>query len=505
MSQVTSIPGVARLPRVLAKNRALLVGLVALTWHSVAVAQRSPAPASPPPVRAPRAAQPQNAVPAGSAEPSLEPIAPAPDVSDPMLTPVEQAPRVVRSWDEALTLVRTRSPDYITGYETIRRAEAQKRIALATVLPTLNGQGSYTHQFLTKDFTLAGFANGATVPATIVSPPPNVWAAGATLAVPIVNARGLYGVSTASRNVEATKLAFEDRRREITTAVVDSLLSSLTSERVAELNRVGLRASLERLALTEARLKFGQGTELDHDRAMQDVAASRALLISGDENLRQAREELGRALGLPQALGVPPTLDLEEFERAVARTCRLNEDLERRPDVAAARKRVELAGRSITDAELEIAPTLGAVSQLNYASETSLAPNTTWSVQGVVNVPFYDGGARYGRMRDARASLEQARQALVSTRLNAIISSARAHRAVGVSQQSREVAQAQRDLAARVDARTREGFSRGFGTSLDLVISAQALRQAEIDLAVRELELGEARAGAVLANAECVY
>ena len=108
-------------------------------------------------------------------------------------------------------------------------------------------------------------------------------------------------------------------------------------------------------------------------------------------------------------------------------------------------------------------------------------------------------------MREARAELEQARQALVSTRLDAIIASARAHRAVSVSQESREVSLAQRDLAARVDARTREGFSRGFGTSLDLVTSAQNLRQAEIDLAVRDLDLGEARAGAVLANAECVY
>jgi outer membrane protein TolC len=421
----------------------------------------------------------------------------APDVSDAMLSPVQPASRLVKNWDEALTLIRTRSPDYLTAAETIHRAEAQKRIVLATVLPTLNGQGSYTHQFLTKEFAIG--------PVNITSPPPNVWAAGATLGVPIVNVRGLYGVATANRNIEATKLSFQDTRREITTAVVNALLSSLTSERVAELNRVGLRASLERLSLTESRLKFGQGTELDHDRALQDVAASRAQLIAGDESLRQAREELGRALGMSQPLGVPRELDLEEFEHAVARTCHLNEELERRPDVAAARKRVEVADRQITDAELEIAPTLSAVSTLNYASEVSLAPNTTWLVEGVLNVPFYDGGARYGRMRDARAVREQARQALVSTRLNAIISSARAHRAVGVSQQSREVALAQRDLAKRVDARTREGFARGFGTSLDLVISAQALRQAEIDLAVQDLELGEARAGAVLANAECVY
>jgi multidrug efflux system outer membrane protein len=465
-------------------GRFFSIALLVLAWPATAAAQNAPRAQAAAPRSGPSAAP-------------ADDVVVAPEVSDSMLSPVETAPRVVRTWEEALTLIRTRSPDYITGAETIRRAEAQKRIALATVLPTLNGQGSYTHQFLTKDFVIG--------PVKIESPPPNVWAAGATLSVPIVNARGLYGVATANRNIEAAKLSFKDQRREITTTVVNAMLASLTAERVAELNRVGLRSALERLSLTESRLKFGQGTELDHDRALQDVAAARAQLISGDESLRQAREELGRALGLSAGLGVPRNLDLEEFERAVARTCHLNEDLERRPDVAAARKRVEVADRAITDAELEIAPTLSAVSTLNHASEVALSPNTTWLVQGVLNVPFYDGGARYGRMRDAKAALEQARQALASTRLNAVIASARAHRAVVVSQQSRDVALTQRDLAQRVDARTREGFARGFGTSLDLVISAQALRQAEIDLAVQDLELGEARAGAVLANAECVY
>jgi outer membrane protein TolC len=421
----------------------------------------------------------------------------APEVSDPMLSPTPPAARVVRSWDEALTLIRSRSPDYISGYESIRRAEAQSRIALAAVLPTLNGQGSYTHQFLTETLPLGG--------RSVVTPPPNVWAAGAILAVPIINPRGLYGLGTSSRNEDAAKLDYSELRRQITTSAVNAMLSTLTTERVAELNRSGLRAALERLALAQARLKYGQGTELDVDRAQQDVAASRALLIAGDEALRQTREEFGRALGSAEALGVPATLDLEELERAVARTCRLNEDIERRPDVAAARKRVDIADRAIHDAELLLAPSLGAVSQLNYASATSLGPNTTWSLQGVVSVPFYDGGLRYGAIRDARAASEQARQGLVSARLNAIIGSSRAHRAVGVSQASRDVALARRDLAKRIDGRTREGYARGFGTSLDLVTSAQDLRQTEIGLALQDLELGQARAGAVLTNAECLY
>jgi outer membrane protein TolC len=468
-----------------------------VTWPSVAVGQTAPRAAAPQPGPVTLPSQVQ------------EQVAPAPQVSDPMLGPVPPAPKVLRSWDEALALIRTRSPEYATAYQEIRKAEAQSRIALAAVLPTLNGQASYTHQFLTTRFGLLVPGDNMDPPTPklgrVVAPPPNTWAFGANLNVPVVNTKGLYDVSTAKRNEEAARSSFSDQRRQITTSVVNTLLQSLTAERVAELNRVGLRASLERLSLAEARLKFGQGTELDRDRALSDVAASRAQLISGDESLRQAREELGRALGLPQPIGVPPTLDLEAFERAVARTCRLNENIEQRPDVVAARKRMQIADRRITSAELEIAPTLAAVSSINYATAVTFSANTTWSLGGVLTVPFYDGGARYGRMREARAELEQARQALVSTRLDAIIASARAHRAVSVSQESREVSLAQRDLAARVDARTREGFSRGFGTSLDLVTSAQNLRQAEIDLAVRDLDLGEARAGAVLANAECVY
>ena len=131
-----------------------------------------------------------------------------------MLGPVETAPRVIRSWDEALTLIRTRSPDYATSYQDIRRAEAQSRIALAAVLPTLNGQASYTHQFLTQTFGLATLDDaGKPIPFRIVAPASNVWSFGGTLNVPIVNVKGLYDVGTAKRNEDAARLSFSDQRR----------------------------------------------------------------------------------------------------------------------------------------------------------------------------------------------------------------------------------------------------------------------------------------------------
>jgi outer membrane protein TolC len=86
-----------------------------------------------------------------------------------------------------------------------------------------------------------------------------------------------------------------------------------------------------------------------------------------------------------------------------------------------------------------------------------------------------------------------------------MIETARATRAVSVDTASRDVAREQRDLAKRIDERTRQGYATGIGTSLDLVTSAQALRQADINLVLLDFSLASARAGAVLANAECVY
>jgi outer membrane protein TolC len=437
---------------------------------------------------------------AGAQPPSeLHQVEPAP-IADGMLAPPPEAPRRIASWDEALALIRAQSPDYASSYQNVARAEAQQRIALAAVLPVLTGQGSYTHQFLNETITLE-----TTPPLSFITPPSDVFGLGAALAWSIVNPRSLYAQGTAARNVDSARLSFEDRRRTIATAVVGAMLTTLAAARVTDLNRVGLRAALERLALTETRQHLGQGTALDVDRAQQDVEAARALIITSDEALRQSREALGQALGSPVASSAPGDLDLEEFEAAVARTCRLNEDIERRPDVRRAHLQVEIAERQVRDADLQLAPSLNLLSQLNYATQTVLAPQATWSVEGVIVVPIYDGGIRVGARRDARAAVEQARQALVSTRVAAIVGSAQAQRAIGVLHASRDVAAKQRDLAERIDGRTRAGYTQGLGTSLDLVISAQSLRQAEINLALLDFQVAQARADAVLTNAECVY
>lgn len=420
-----------------------------------------------------------------------------PPVSDPLLAPVSDAPRVLRSWSDAIALLRTQAPAYLSSYQGVLRAQAQQRIARAAVLPVLNGQGSYTHQFITTTAIVNGIE--------VQTPVQDVFGVSAQLSVPVINPRGIYGLGTAARNVDVARFTLDDARRELAKQVVDSMLSSLASQRVATLNRLGLQAALERLELAKARLRFGQSPQLDVDRAEQDVGSARAAVLQGDESLYQAREQLAILLGSSTPIAAATDLDLAAFEQAVVQTCRMHSDIEAQPQVAASRARVVLAERAIEDAQLRVAPSLSLASQAGWQSKVALGPRAQWNVQGVLNVPFYDGGARYGAESEARAAAAQAREDLKSARLRVLTGVARAQRAVRLYAASRDVARQQRDLAQRVDQRIREGYARGVGTSLDLVISAQSLRQAETNLALLDFEVGKAQAGAVLANAECVF
>ncbi|MBV9945852.1 MAG: TolC family protein [Myxococcales bacterium] len=317
--------------------------------------------------------------------------------------------------------------------------------------------------------------------------------------------RAWYGIGTARLAEAVARLDLAERRRLIAQSIAQAMLATLAAERVAELNRVGLRAALARATLAQTKARLGSGTALDIDRAEQDVAAARTQVVTGDESLRQSREALGLALGSPISIAAPGDLDLSLFEETVAATCRMNAEVEARADVSAARERVRLAERAVSDVWLQFVPSVSVISQLAWGSQALFGPQTTWNVEGVLNVPIWDGGARYGRLRDAGAAADQARQALAQARRGALVNVTQSQRAIEVARASRDLAQRQRDLAARIDQRTREGYLHGLGTSLDLVTSAQALRQAEINLVLLQFQASQARINAVLANADCAY
>lgn len=427
------------------------------------------------------------------------PAPPALEVSDPLLTPVPPAPLQVGSWDEAIGLVRQRSTDLRLALAQVELAVGQRRVSLANLLPTVLGQASIQYNLLGPTTY-----NGVTTlaPGITLSTPLGTGTLTATQTLFDLHAFQQLRASDASRR--AAELSLDETRRQLTRTLAQLLAQVASSERLADVNRVNLRSALERLALAQRRLALGAGTRLDVIRLQQDADTARASVVSGDESLRQARDSLGLALGTEQPVGVTHGVSFEQLLEQGERECRRLGQLSERPDQAAAHARVEAADRSVSAAQAISLPTLQAQSSvLALTVDPGFAQVPIWNIGAVLNLPFYDGGAREGLVRQARAQEETARQNAVALERSGSVEVRRTRREVEVAHTQQEIATQARGLAAENDRLTRRAFEVGAGTSQDLVVSAAALRQAELNLVVSELQVFQARIEAYLAEAAC--
>lgn len=467
-------------------------------------------------------AQPRPPAAAASSAPAAStappPLPPPPAVSDPMLEPPPLPARIVPSWREALTLVKGRSVELRIALADIERAEAQGRQALAGVMPTLSGTANVTDQLIRAN------RNQVTGDITTQILPPRAisYGAGLSLNVPLLAQRAWYARGTAELNQRIAHMSLQEQRRVLAVAVANALVSVVTTERVAELNRLGLRGALERQALTKRRADLGVATNLDMLRADQDVAAARTAIISGDENLRQSRETLGLALGFSEPVGLPRDLNLDTFAQESARACPRVGGVDERSDLAIARERVSLARRAHRDVELQYYPTVDLRSSYNLliqpfyvvfpASATSqerIIDRTdtihSWNIQAVLTWNIFDGGIRSAQLRDTKAQIDQAEARIEQSRRSAQIEVNRAVRGIEVAEQSRKLAEQNRDLARETERLARVGFELGRGTSLELVDAGRRLREADLQLALREFEVVQAKIRALLTLSTCDY
>jgi len=436
--------------------------------------------------------------------------APAPfqgHVEDPLLAPAAPAQKSLATWAEALALVkeRERSTDLISAEAALERAQGRARQALGVLLPNLRASATVLYDALNSTPLLgaAGVSAIATPTPDGKAPTVPIAAASVGLSQSIVDVGAWYGLAAARASERSARLQLSDVRRRVLDGLAKMLVAVVAAERAAELNRLGLRYALERAALTERTQALGAATRLDVLRVQQDLELARGTVLSGDEQLRRTREALGLALGIPEEVGVKPGFQLVELEQELAQKCGPL-DWERRPDLEAARQDVESARKSQRQAAAGYAPTLGLSSSLaGFTTNPGPGRFATWSIAGVLSIPIWEGGTREGLVRERRGAQKQLAASLESSRRQVAIEVARARRGASVAASLAASAARSRTLSAETDALTRRAFEVGRGSSLELVQTAAALRQADLALAAREFELVQARLTQLLTEASC--
>lgn len=450
--------------------------------------------------------------------PAAAPPTPAPiTVDDPLLAPIAAAPKTLTTWQEAIHLVDTRSTDLRVAEADVERAEAQSRQALGRILPTLNASASASRQSSQFDQPAGSTLFGQPIPQEFTQTNTSTnTSLGATLSVPILQPRGWYAYGTARQSVELAKLSTTDRRRLLITNVASAIVSVFTAERVAEINRVGLKTALERLELTRRRARLGTATRLDIVRAEQDVTLASNTIIQGNESLRRARESLGLALGEDVPYSVAPNISLNAIEGSVRAMCRIGKP-EERADVMAAQKQLSVNQRQINETRLGFLPTASIDASLTTGTSQQSVQYTipglplqeqptnrtyVWSIRAVISIPLFEG-SRYGELAANRAARNQQEVRIEALTRQARLEITQANRAIEVAEQSRVASESSRDLAKETSRLTQVAYEAGTATSFELVDASRRQRETELDLVVKEFEVLRAKIAALLAAAVC--
>jgi len=390
-----------------------------------------------------------------------------------------------------------------TALARVDQAAARSRQSLAAALPTLVASGKAGLELLRSRVTETNFETG-TSERVLAPDPPGAYQAQLDLRIPIFAPKAWYDRGTAKHAVETTRLEVSEIERQIVAAVADAIVNAVSGERLAEVTRVSLKSALSTLDLNQRRAALGASSTLDVLRAQQEVELARLQVVTADETLLRTREALGQTLGSSEAWGVTTGIQLDTLAQDARKHCRQVADIKQRPDILAANSNVALVERQQGNVNRAFWPTLDAASTLAYSgADGANGMRTSWQIGLLLNWTLYDGGLRYGQKDEAIANLAVAREQLNETRLAAELEVTRAFRAVKVAEQSMTVSARAREISSETARLARIAFINGSGTSFDLVDNARLLREAELDLAIKEFAVLRARVAALLALASC--
>jgi outer membrane protein TolC len=492
------------------KTAFVSVALLGTLLGTPAFAQ-APAPAPKP--QKPAAGQAPVAPPAAApAAPTAAPEPQLPVVDDPMLAPAAPPTRVLQSWREAIELARKQSPSLRTSLARVDEANGRSRQVLAAALPKLSAGAAISRELLRGELDVPSyqFDNGPPLSVTVVNrrvgvpDPATDLGARLDLRVPVFAPAAWHDHGTAKDAADLSRLDIKETERQVVRDIADSIVLTVTAERLAEVTRVSLSSALSTVDLNKRRAALGASSQLDVLRAEQLVQDARANVVTADETLRRSREALGAAFGSLDAYGVNPNIQLGSLARDAQTYCKQETKLDSRPDVIAANANVALAERRKDGVDWEFWPTLDAVSSLGVTNgRFSNQEHVSWTVGGELTWVLFDGGLRYGRRDEAAATARIAKEQLNDVRQRANTEVVQALRAVEVATTNLGVFTRSREIAAETARLARVAYINGSGTSFDLVDTAGRLRQAEIDLTVKEFELLRARVAAFLALASC--
>jgi NodT family efflux transporter outer membrane factor (OMF) lipoprotein len=218
-------------------------------------------------------------------------------------------------------------------------------------------------------------------------------------------------VSAAEARLQASSADLAAARLSAQALLTQSYFSLRSAEAQADLLERSVGAYQRSLQLTQNRYAGGVASAADVAQATTQLRSTQAQLVDSTASRALLEHAIATLLGKPAAaFSLPRTAQLPV---APAAPVQLPASLlERRPDIAAAERRVAAANAQLGVAQSAFFPSLNLSASAGYRGPDLAnllnAPNLFWSLGPALALTLFDGGVRQATQDSARASMDQA-------------------------------------------------------------------------------------------------
>jgi len=386
--------------------------------------------------------------------------------------------------DRLMSEALASSPDLQAAAARMRTAEGFAQRADSALQPTLD---AFAQPELAKQ------SQNQSVPAALI---PNGWNSQGSVGLSFSLDLDLWGKNRAAfraANADADAAEFEadEARLALTTGVASTYadLATLYAQRDSLESALDIRSQTAKLV--RMRVESGLDTLAEQKQADARVSQSRADIEATDEAISLTKNALAALVGAGPDRGL--AIQRPNVSSLHAQGIPANASIDlvgRRPDIAAARARVEAGNQRIKEAKAAFYPNINLTALIGLQSfglgSLFQGGSSFGSVAPAISLPLFHGGALQGQYRGRRGQYDEA----VALYDAAVIKALR-ETADSVTSQKKLVsrlAESRRALADFEEANrlARKRYEHGLATYLDVLSAEEGVVGARLQVA--ELE-----------------
>lgn len=380
------------------------------------------------------------------------------------------------TFGEAIERAMAENPSVGQAAQAILRAEALLDDASAVFLPVAYGTVGTT---VLDD--ARGFGDSVVTPQTQT-------AFSLTVSYALFDTVRWARRHSAQDDVATARAAARETRQFVAVMAAQAYLAVISAQQQLDITTRNRETAQALEDYAKARLDVGQGSRLNHVRAVQQRASADALVQIAQLAVRRAQEALGVAVFAPGPVGVQG-----EPQLAAALVPEDDSWLEARPDFQRSSAELFASERIADDAWKPFLPTASVAFTPRYVTPAGLfEPSKTWRAMVLVDVPIFDRTLSAGKAAKV-ADREAARLRLQGLESEARAELRNAREAVARNERIVTATREAAEAAAEALHITEIAYRAGATTNIEVIQAQQAARNGEIEAAAAENRLRQAR------------